>query len=302
MKYDLTVLTDNRYVAPENPGWYEQNVLDEDQMVRDALERRGWKTTRVSWDDPHFDWSSTRLIMFRTTWDYFDRYPEFDIWLSTVSTKTTLINSAETIRWNIDKHYLRDLQQKGIHIPPTRFIAQGDKKSLSTHFNECAWEHAILKPAISGAARHTYQLKTADIEAHEAIFASLIQEEAMLLQEFQQSIPERGEVSIMVFGNTYSHAVLKKAKQGDFRVQDDFGGTLHPYEPNEEEIAFALKAVNAVKELPLYARVDLMWDNDGGLCLSELELIEPELWFRRHQPAADLLAQEVLRRYPKTVV
>lgn len=298
MKYDLTVLTDKRYVAPQNPGWYEQNVLNEDQMVRDALERQGLRTARVSWDDPDFDWSQTRLILFRTTWDYFDRYPEFEAWLQEVSTKTILLNSAETIRWNIDKHYLLDLQKQGVRIPPTRFIEIGDEETLKSHFEDCKWEKAILKPAISGAARHTYLLTANNVDEHEAIHSSLIAQEAMLLQEFQNSIPERGEVSMMVFGTTYSHAVLKKAKAGDFRVQDDFGGTLHPYEPNEAEIAFALKAVKAVGQLPLYARVDVMWNNSGVLCLSELELIEPELWFRRYGPAADLLAAEVVQRYP----
>jgi len=299
MDYDITVLTDKRYVAPSNPDWYVQNVLTEDQMVRDALEARGLTTHRVSWDDPDFDWSSTRFILFRTTWDYFDRYPEFDSWLHSVSKKTTLLNPAETIRWNIDKHYLLDLQAKGIHIPPTRFIETGATKSLIEYFKESGWDRAILKPAISGAARHTYLLDSENVSQYNAVFAELIEKEGMLLQEFQTSVPEHGEVSLMVFGSTYSHSVLKKAKKGDFRVQDDFGGTLHDYTPSSEEIDFAIAAVKAVSPLPLYARVDVMWDNEGVICLSELELIEPELWFRRDTDAAYLLAEEVFKRYFK---
>ena len=45
-----------------------------------------------------------------------------------------------------------------------------------------------------------------------------------MLQEYQNKITTKGEVAFMIFGGKYSHAVLKKAKPGDFRVQDDFGG------------------------------------------------------------------------------
>ena len=43
-----------------------------------------------------------------------------------------------------------------------------------------------------------------------------------------------------------------------------------------------------------FARVDLVWDNNGELALSELELIEPELWFRFNAEAADELAEGII--------
>jgi hypothetical protein len=99
----------------------------------------------------------------------------------------------------------------------------------------------------------------------------------------------------MLFGGRYSHAVLKKAKQGDYRVQDDFGGSVRDYSPTAEEIEFAEKTVAACSPVPIYARVDVIWDNDNQLCVSELELIEPELWFRTCPSAAELFAEEVFR-------
>src|SRR5690606_17364865 len=89
------------------------------------------------------------------------------------------------------------------------------------------------------------------------------------------------------------HAVLKIAKPGDFRVQDDFGGSVHEYDPSKEQIAFAEKVVNAAPELPVYARVDMFKDNNGDWALAELEIFEPELWFRRNPKAAEILAQAV---------
>lgn len=294
-KFDVTLLTDSRYVHPTEMNWYTQNILDDDRYVQQALERRGLKVVRMNWDNPSYDWSETRCAIFRTTWDYFDRFAEFSTWLDTVSTQTQLINPIETIRWNVDKHYLKDLAAKGVTIPTTLFIEKGDKRTLAQVVESTNWSTLILKPAVSGAARHTYKFERKGVNEYEAIFQELIQDEAMLLQEFQHNILSKGEVALVVVGGKYSHAVLKKAKAGDFRVQDDFGGTLHEYAPSPEEIQFAENAVRQVSPLPVYARVDVIWDNEGKLCVSELELIEPELWFRKHPQAADLLADAVVK-------
>jgi glutathione synthase/RimK-type ligase-like ATP-grasp enzyme len=288
---DVTLLTDARYVNPVNPDWYKQNILEDDRLVREALEQKGLTVARTNWDNPGYDWSKTKLAVFRTTWDYFDRYAEFSEWLDRVNKQTQLINSLSLIRWNIDKHYLRDLEQQGIRIPPTAFIEPGDQRTLAEIITTTGWRDCILKPAISGAARHTYRLNQKNISEHEEIFRQLIAHESMLLQEFQNPVLEKGEVAYMLFGGKYSHVVLKKAKPGDFRVQDDFGGTVHDYKPSAQEIEFAERVVAHCKPLPVYARVDVIWNNQDELCVSELELIEPELWFRKHHAAAELFAE-----------
>ncbi|MCF8237791.1 MAG: hypothetical protein K9I85_06520 [Saprospiraceae bacterium] len=287
---DVTLLTDRRYHEPVNPDWYAQQILDDDALLREALEEKGLRVARTFWDDPTFDWSQTRCAVFRTTWDYFDRFPEFSRWLETTRQKTRLINAPELIYWNIDKHYLRDLAEQGIRIPPTCFIEPGDPRPLKEIVDTCSWPEMILKPAISGAARHTYRIHTKNVNDHERIFRSLIAEESMLLQEFQHRILEEGEISLMVIGGQYSHAVLKKAKPGDFRVQDDFGGSVQDVQPSPEEIHFAEQSVSFCHPIPVYARVDIIRDNAGQICLSELELIEPELWLRHHPAAAIQLA------------
>lgn len=290
---DIIILTDTHYVTPIKIDTYTQNVLDEDNYVKHALENLGLKVKRLAWDNLSFNWESTKSVLFRSTWDYFDRFEEFSTWLNKVSTKTTLLNSEKIIRWNMDKHYLLDLQKKGIHIIPTVYIEIGSKTTLKKIHKEHNWDHTILKPCISGAARHTYKLDPQNIEQHEAVFQELIHKEAMILQPFQNSIVVKGEVSLIIINGIYTHAVLKKAKKGDFRVQDDWGGTVHTYIPNQKEIEFAENAVKACIEFPVYARVDITTDNDGHLAIVELELIEPELWFRKNPPASDLLAKSI---------
>ncbi len=67
------------------------------------------------------------------------------------------------------------------------------------------------------------------------------------------------------------------------------------YEPTREEIAFAESVVEQCGYDPVYARVDAIWDNTNQMALSELELIEPELWFRFYSGAADHLAEAIVR-------
>ena len=291
--YDVTVLTDKRYVAPSEIDIYTQNVLDEDYGLLDAMKAEGLRVHRTNWDNPDFDWSSTKHVIFRTTWDYFDRFPEFSVWLEKVSKVTKLINPKELIYWNIDKHYLLDLDKKGVRIPNTYFIEKGDKRTLSEICSNHNWSEFILKPVVSGAARHTYRFTLENASKHESIFKELIAEEGMMIQEFQNQIMTKGEVAFMVFGGKYSHAILKQAKEGDFRVQDDFGGTISNYEPNAEEIKFIEHAVSACSPVPVYARIDVIWNNEDELCIGEIELIEPELWFRMNKNSAQACAQAV---------
>lgn len=294
---DICILTDPRYVDINDKSPYYQNVLKEDGLVREHLERRGLRVHRCSWDDPHFDWTRTAFILFRSTWDYFDRFPEFTVWLEKVKRLTSMINPYEIIKWNLDKHYLLDLAGSGINIPPTLFLEKGDAGTLSEKVAIKTWKEIILKPVVSGAARHTYRFLPEDAGQHEKVYRELIREEAMMIQEFQVQVPVKGEVAFVVIDGRFSHAILKKAREGDFRVQDDFGGTVQVYEPSEEEIRFAEEVVKRCGYDPLYARVDAIWDNQGNLSLSELELIEPELWFRFHSESAGKLVDAIITRY-----
>jgi glutathione synthase/RimK-type ligase-like ATP-grasp enzyme len=289
--YDITILTDSWFLGKARHNSHIETIMQEDQLVQSALERRGLKVRRINWDHPDVDWSNTRYILFRSTWDYFERFPEFEPWLQDVKGKTSMLNPYKLIRWNLDKHYLLELAAKGIPVPPTRFMEKGEQKTLTELVLETDWSEIILKPVVSGAARHTYRFKPGKSDRYEEIFQKLILDEAMMIQEFQHQVLEKGEVSFVVIGGKFTHAVLKKAKRGDFRVQDDFGGSLHPYKPSIEEITFAEQVVSSCDKQALYARVDAIWDNQNQLALSELELIEPELWFRFNPDAAEKLAE-----------
>ncbi len=299
MDYDVALVTQKEYIQPAKRSAYINNVLQEDQLVQDALEKLGLHVKRVAWDDTSFNWKKTKVAVIRATWDYFYRFSEFSAWLENVSATTQLINCKALLQWNTNKIYLLELQEKGIQIPETFVIKKGSCFTLQELHELLGWEHTILKPCISGAARHTYNLNKNNLAEHESIFTKLQQTEALLLQPFQHRIVTHGEISLIYFNGIFTHAVLKKAKKGDFRVQDDFGGSVFPYQPNAKEIAFAKKCIEACNIKPIYARVDVFLDNNNQLALGELELIEPELWFRLHPEAATIFAQVILEKLEK---
>jgi len=291
--FDIVILTDSRYINPTTTNWYIDQVLLEDQLLQTALEEKGLEVCKKDWADSNFDWGKTKYAIFRTTWDYFDRFDDFFSWLDQTKNKTTFINSPEVINWNIDKHYLQNLAKNNINIAPTLFIEKGDKISLTQLFEKTNWSEAVLKPAISGAARHTYRIIPSNCSQVEVVFQELISEECMLFQEFLNNITTQGEISLILIGGKYTHAVKKNAKKGDFRVQDDHGGRVKKYTPTKGEILFAEDCLKASPYRPIYARVDIVYDNNNNPSLSELELIEPELWFRNYPKAANLLAEEI---------
>ena len=163
-------------------------------------------------------------------------------------------------------------------------------KDIATNMK---WNHIVVKPTVSGAAKNTFQLKDQEIENFQTKWIRLTNEEEFIVQEFQKNIIKSGEIAVMLFGGKYSHAVLKKAKKGDFRVQDDFGGTVETITPSKEIIDLAEKAIKKLKPTPLYCRVDVIINNQNKAVIIELELIEPELWFRFKITAADKLAMYI---------
>jgi glutathione synthase/RimK-type ligase-like ATP-grasp enzyme len=290
---DIALLTDHRYTAEEaeEGDWYLANILKDDSLLQEALKRRGLTSVRLDWSDPEVDWSQFRAVVFRTTWDYFERIDEFTAWLKEVEQKTRVINDPSIIWWNLDKHYLHDLEQRGVPVVESIFIEKGDPLNLRERLESAGWDEGVIKPCISGSAWNTFRVNLENVSEVEATIDPLLKHYSFILQPFLRQIVETGEDTLMVIGGKETHAVRKVAKPGDFRVQDDHGGTVHDHHPSAEQVALAEKAIAACSPSPAYGRVDMVRNNDGEWVVMELELIEPELWLRHHPPAADHFAE-----------
>lgn len=291
--YDVVILTDKRYEEPKSINWYIQQVLTEDQLLLLELEKLGLRVIKKAWNSLDFNWSETKFAIFRSTWDYFDKFRDFKTWLEKVKEETTFINSYELINWNLDKKYLIELNKKGINIPTSEVITKENNLTLECLFKKYDFNEAIIKPTISGAARETYKISKNNFHKYEKKFFDLKSKEDIIFQEFLSNIVSKGETSLIFIGENYTHAVKKIAKKGDFRVQDDHGGSVEVYNANKEEIIFAKSCLNKCPTVPIYSRVDIIYDNNNEISLGELEMIEPELWFRNNKDAAKLLANEI---------
>ena len=290
---DITLLTCQAYYKPGKITPYIQNILDEEQLLKAALENQGLTVDITYWNNPSYDWSKTRSLIFRTIWDYFERFDEFLLWLEEVRHQTQLINSYDLVKWNIDKHYLKELSEKGIKIVPTYFAKKNSQRNLAEIIESQQWKDVVIKPAISASAYKTFKILEETVNSNEKLFKDLLNQRDMLVQPFINTIEKFGEASLMVIDGKFTHAILKKAKPGDFRVQDDFGGTVHDYVPTKKEIEFAEMVIEKCKAKPLYGRVDIIWDNEKNVYLSELEIIEPELWLRNYPKSAQSIAEAV---------
>ena len=291
--YDVVILTESRYLNPKKTNWYIDQVLLEDNILLKELEKCNLKVIKKDWSDNKFDWKQTRYAIFRTTWDYFDKFDTFIKWFEKTKSETLFINSKEIILWNLNKSYLQELSKKGINIAKTIFVEEKQKITLEDLFKNSQFNEAIIKPSVSGAARDTFKITKKNHKKFESNFQKLIKKESFLFQEFLKDIQIFGEISIILIDGEYTHAVRKIAKKGDFRVQDDHGGTVEVYNPVKEEIEFAKLCVSKCPSQPIYARVDLIYDNKKNISLGELELIEPELWFRNNAKSAKLLAKKI---------
>ena len=285
---DIAILTEKRYLKPRQKDWYIENIISEDNLVQSELERLGFSCERVAWDN-NFDPSKFRFTLFRTTWNYFEKLDLFMSFLKVCAKKTSFINPYPQIKWSLNKDYLLWLKGQGINIPPTHLVKRGEGIDLLNLCNEKGWKEIVIKPCVSAAAWNTHYIKKIEHRT-QVLFDSLIKTQDMLIQVFQKNIITWGEASIMMINGKYSHAVLKNAASGDFRVQDDFGGTVSAYKAKRSEVKFAKNVISALPFTPVYARVDLVKDNNNSLALSELELIEPEMWFRLNPCAARQLA------------
>lgn len=282
-------------VTYQDKGAYNTiNVNNEDDQIINYLTERGINITKEIWNDERVEWKSYDLAILKSPWDYFDLIEDFYGWLKKIeSLNLRLLNPIEIIRWNTDKHYLHDIEKAGLKVTPSIFLTKGDDFNLHQYFNIYNTDKFIVKPAVSGGSKNTFKVTTANAhEVNEKLIA-LTEIEDFIVQPFLNEIEETGELSFLFFNGKFSHALLKKAAEGDFRVQATFGGTVHPQQPAEDLIIAVQKYVDQFAKGTLYARVDGAMVNNEFI-LMELELIEPFLFLDTNKKALENYYQALI--------
>jgi len=259
-------------------GAYDTNTVDEDALLSNLLEELGISYELLAWSDPDVDWSRFTHVLIKSTWDYFDYYPEFLVWLDKLEAlETSVLNPVATLRWNSSKNYLLELKAKGNPCVAGQILPKGSITTLEALHDALGFETLVVKPLVSGGAKNTLKITRGAGKELEDKIASLLQEEDFLVQPYIPEIVAVGEYSLIFFNGVFSHAVLKSPAVDDFRVQHYYGGTIQEITPDSKMLASAQVLVADFAKDSLYARVDGVVI-DGVFHLMELELIEPYLF------------------------
>lgn len=265
------------------------NLTDDDQLAAAALRQRGLQVDPVLWD-AQVDWAQYDTIVIRSCWDYHHRFEDFSRWLAQLDgIGVSVWNPIDVLRWNMDKTYLSDLEERGVAVLPSVWLPRRAKVDLANVLAQKGWHKAAIKPTISAAADNTFAVAQPEAREMQPAFDSLLASGGVIVQEFAPEIQNEGEWSFLFFDKQYSHAVIKQPQTGDFRVQLQYGGGYRAAEPPAALVQQAASVVNAVDADLLYARVDAI-NRKGQLFLMELELVEPHLFFAEDQQAADRFA------------
>ena len=267
---------------------------DNAELLR-ALCEREVSAVPVVWEDLEFDWSGVDLCIVRATFDYVHKRRLFLDWADRVSQQTRLFNNAETLRWNSHKEYLLELETRGVPVVPSALLRSGQRADLKHLMAEHDWGRVVVKPAVSASARETFLVDSENVKVGQARLERLLAREDLLVQPFMAGIPESGEVSIIYVNGRYSHAVRLVPKEGDFRVQSEFGGSRERVSPRTAELLVADHVLEVSPGDSLYARVDLLIDGSGEIRLGELEMVEPCLHLGLCPDGAVRLAEAILR-------
>jgi len=280
-------------------------ALDEDMPpLLAAFAAAGANAEIAVWDDPEVDWARFDLALLRSAWDYTERLPQFLAWVTRAAGLTLLLNAPPVVRWNSDKHYLRDLAAGGVPVVPTTFVDPGAEpppRVLEEFLAREPCAEVVVKPAVGAGsrdARRHARSDTGEILAH--LQPLLAAGRSMMLQPYLERVDRDGETALVFIEGRFSHAIRKgpllpagaPPTAGLFAPEE-----ISPRSASADETAVAERAVAQVPfaEL-LYARVDLIRDATGQPRVLELELAEPSLFFAYAPEAARRFVRAALER------
>jgi glutathione synthase/RimK-type ligase-like ATP-grasp enzyme len=260
-------------------------LYEDDRLAADELRRRRHSVAPLVWTEAdlaaldRFD-----VVVMRSPWDWFDHRSRFRAFLELLrTTRARVVNTAEQMLEFADKTYLSRLQARGVAVVPTEQLSAAQLHRVPQLLAQHSWTRAVLKPAFTANAVGARRFDATEAPRVLAELVNPADSEPWLLQPFVPSIAQ-GELSFVFFGGEFSHAVRKRPLPHDWRVQHEYGGLSEPHAPASEEISEATQLLRLSAPGSVYARVDAVeWQ--GRLHLMELEVVEPELFFR-HEPRA----------------
>ena len=277
----------------------------------DALGALGVDARIAVWDDPAVDWSAAGLCVVLTITDYADRPEEFFRWAETVP---RLLNDAGVLRWISDKHYLSELEERGLPTIKTTWLEPAANLSkLQVLTRMPALGDFVVKSALSSNRHTTGRYTATDGRSRSAAIQhalNILQKgNAALIQRYFTMSRENGEVSLVFFNGLLSHAVTK---EGILQTEADPGNRprssarfhevtreeWHLAEEVRRHLHAAIKHHTGRDHLLIYTRIDML-HTDEGLKLLEVNLMDVTLYLTAAPGAVESLANAIaVRAFP----
>lgn len=280
------------------PGAVNRRVdaFEHDHQVaalRPSLRKRGASLVEIDWRAPDESFADFDAAIIGTTWDYQNHREEFLQRLDAIEAMgTPLFNAAALVRWNVDKTYLVDLAEKGVRTIPTLWPEKPTRQDVELAFETFGADKIVLKRQ-TGAGAEGQKL----IVRGDALDEGPLLDRPGMIQPFLPSIESEGEYSFIFIDSVFSHALIKRAAPGDYRIQSAYGGVEAAAAPSARDLRVAQAAIERLPgPSPLYARIDMVRGDDGGLLLMEAELIEPYLYPLEGPELGERMAQALVKR------
>jgi len=272
------------------PDAYEHDVQVD--ALRAPLGARGIELAEIDWRSPVEAFAGLPLILIGTPWDYHDDEAAFLTQLDLFeSAGHTLCNSAQIVRWNSRKTYLRDLAAQGAATIPTIWLDRANAHEVRLALDEFGCDAVVVKRQVGAGAEGQSLHRRAEVEDGWQIA------QPCMVQPFLPRIQSEGEYSFLFVDGELSHALVKQPAGGDYRVQSLYGGREETITPETDDLAAAFSVMRAIPfATPLYARIDMVRSEHGQLLLMEAELIEPYLYPRQGPKLGEMMAEAIAFR------
>ena len=251
----------------------------------------------IDWRAPLEQLTLFDIAYLGTPWDYTEAKDEFLGRLDALEAAgVRVFNPVAVIRWNADKLYLKELEERGAPSIPTLWPEAPNAADVTAAFTRFGTDRVVVKRRIGAGAIGQDSFTLASPPP-----ADWHMDQPAMIQPFLPAIQSEGELSFIFVSGQLSHALIKRAAQGDYRIQSLYGGTEVPLSPapDDRAAAEAVMAMLPFTQPPLYARIDMVRLDNGQLAVIEAELIEPYLYPEQGPDFGQRLANAVLETLAK---
>lgn len=283
------------------------NLYPDDAGLLDLLADRGFDPRIEIWNDKNVNWEDASATIVRSVVDYATNREGFLQWARSVP---RILNQADVLEWNSDKHYLIELGKRGLDLIPTTWIAADkgyDKRRVHARFP--AMGDFVVKPTVSSGQRDVGRYSANEVEQKQDAIAHAMRilegGRDVMLQRYENAIEEFGEISFVFFNGLLSHSVEKPAALDPRQENDESiqSVSVVPHEPTLDELRWVESLRHAVHsyirdrrghdEQMLYLRADMVPDGEGRFLVMEIALADANLYLNQVEGALENFADAI---------